>query len=143
MRILPPPSMVELVIGNLRADAIWKKWLSKLAVIEDYTEVDAFSNSWVNVGSPHYNAAYYQDNYGVVRLRGRIGSGTSAAVAFVLPEGYRPTAKLSFGVDSSSGVGPGGTHGAVEIDSSGNVTPIQAGVGPQVSLDCVSFRAEQ
>ena len=28
--IEPPPSMVELIKGNLGADAIWKKWLNNL-----------------------------------------------------------------------------------------------------------------
>ena len=151
-RLVPPPSIIKLVsdsfdgenvVDNSKADSIWKKWFSKLAELEDYINILTFSNSWVNVGSPYYDAAYYQDNYGIVRLRGRIENGTSGLAAFVLPEGYRSIATMSFGVDGASGGGSGGSHGTIEIDASGNVTPTLSGSNPKLSLDGITFRAEQ
>ena len=78
-------------------------------------------NSWANTGAPFATTAYLKDPLGFVHLKGRIMTGASGAIAFVLPAGFRPGA-----TDSYAGGGITGADHA-DIDASGNVTPFRGG----------------
>lgn len=100
-------------------------------------------NSWVNFGSSFANAGYYKDTLGRVHLRGVLKDGTTTpgTAFFTLPAGYRPSAELLFTTFTFDGV----TQSACRIDvhANGNVA---TGAGVQsgyLSLDSVSFLAEQ
>lgn len=123
MRIEPPPGVIR------EFTAEWRRWLYRLWVLEDWSAVVSFSNSWANTGSPYYDAGYYKDSYGIVRLRGRIETGTSGMVAFTLPSGYRPNATMEFEVSG----------GTVQIQADGDVIPTTGGA---IHLDGINFRAE-
>lgn len=68
-----------------------------------WTAVSAFTNSWVNFGTPYGDAAYCKNALGFVHLRGVIKSGALNAGAFVLPVGFRPSARVSLMGVSLSG----------------------------------------
>ena len=115
----------------------------KLFLVEEWHEVGdtnepAFENSWVNFEGGYSTAAFYKDPYGRVHLRGMIKSGTvGAASAFTLPESYRPPHRLLFGTISNGGVG------RVDILTSGGVRPLTPSNNTWVTLDGISFRADQ
>jgi hypothetical protein len=92
----------------------------------------AFQNSWVNAAGGE-TAAFYKDALGIVHLKGFIGSGTINAVAFTLPEGYRPAANLQFAAPSNS------AFGYFDVQSDGDVLPV-VGNNTWFALN-VSFRA--
>src|SRR6185437_9150672 len=48
-------------------------------------------NGWIAYGTEYYSAQYMKDPMGFVHIRGSIKNGTSGAVAFTLPAGYRPS----------------------------------------------------
>lgn len=125
----PPPSKVVDFNHFLR------NWLAKLWPNVKWNE-PTLLNSWANVGSPYYDAAYYKDPWNRVHLRGRIDTGSSAAIAFQLPSGFRPSAQMDFAVDN------GGSAAQVSVDSSGNVTPSYSGMSSDISLETVIFIAE-
>ena len=104
--------------GEYEAEPVW--------------EVPVLVNSWVNFGLGYNNAGYTRDRSGVVRLRGRIKSGTLPASAFLLPVGYRPINDNLFAVDSNS------AYGMVWVKSGGDVY-INNGSNVSVSLDGISF----
>lgn len=54
-------------------------------------------NSWVNDTATWIPLKYYKDTLGVVWVNGRIinGAVSGSSVAFILPEGYRPTAQFA------------------------------------------------
>ncbi|MDE2425783.1 MAG: hypothetical protein KGO96_07735 [Elusimicrobia bacterium] len=108
-----------------------------LASLEAVTVVSSFSNSWVNLGTTNYSVGFYKNQLGEVKLRGAISSGTVGSTAFVLPAGYRPSKTMVFAVISNS------TIGAVQIDNSGNVTPISPSSNVSVFLDGINFLADQ
>ena len=93
-------------------------------------------NSWANVGSPYYNAGYYKDPFGIVRLRGRVDSGSSGTVALTLPTGFRPNATIKLPAEDS------GSVASVTINSSGQVTLTTSGGTPEISLESITFLAE-
>lgn len=119
---------------------IWRNWLQRIPEQEGWNAV-TFENSWDNVGGAYYEAAYKQDIYGVVRLRGRIDTGTSGTACFPLPEGYRPNGTIEFVCAGFSTATKSPAY--VTIDSSGVVTPTIAGTSIQVSLDGIAFIAEK
>ncbi len=90
-------------------------------------------NSWANVGSPYYNAGYYKDPFGIVRLRGRVYSGSSGTVALTLPTGFRPNATIKLPAEDS---------GSVTINFSGQVILTTSSVTPEISLESITFLAE-
>jgi hypothetical protein len=93
----------------------------------------AFQNSWVAYDAR--GAWFYKDASGRVHLEGVIKNGTIGAVAFNLPEGYRPRlGARSFAVDSNFG------YGQVDVWTTGDVYPA-VGNNVFVFLDGVSFRA--
>jgi hypothetical protein len=87
--------------------------------------VTTFLNGWVSYG---LQAPQYRKVGDIVYLRGALKSGTLAAVAFVLPVGYRPLTALYIGTLTA-----GPTYGYYTIDTVGNVTP-QTGNAAQYEL---------
>ena len=111
--------------------------LTTLEAALSWTDVVTFTNSWVNYGSPYYNAAYAKDVHGWVHLRGAVKNGTDDTSAFTLPTGYRPSASLFFGVGEW-----GGNAGRVVIASDGTVDCHAADSGTElISLDTIHFYA--
>jgi hypothetical protein len=93
----------------------------------------SFQGTWVNYGATFDTAAFYKDVLGIVHLKGNIKDGTMGALAFVLPDGYKPARDLRFAVESNN------AHGSLIIQSDGDVFP-NAGSTAIFSLE-VSFRA--
>lgn len=97
-------------------------------------QAPALVNSWVNFGSGYQDAGYYKDQFGIVRLRGMIMSGTVGAACFVLPVGYRPAARVLLSTISN------GAAGRVDVYTTGEVAPISPSANAWVSLENLSFR---
>lgn len=133
MSLTPPPSQVPAIQGD-RLSHEWLIWFSSIAQKNQWSPV-TFQNSWANTGTPYYDAAYHRDAFGVVRMRGRIDTGSSGTVAFTLPVGFRPTAQMDFSVDNS------GSIAQVSIAANGEVTPTASGAAA-ASLENISFIAE-
>ena len=106
---------------------------------EDWIE-PMLINGWVATDNRTYPVGFYKDTLGVVRLRGRIQSGTSG-IALELPAGYRPTSFLSsypLSVSNTSAI-VNATITSTGIVTIGNHTSIPTGQG--VYLDNISFRS--
>ena len=89
-----------------------------------------FQNSWTEFGAQ----VSYRLIGQVVVLKGMLTSGT-AATAFTLPSGYRPTQLMTFAVIDSTPATP--VPKRLQIDSTGTVTPQTA--SDLHSLDGISF----
>lgn len=97
-----------------------------------------FLNGWENYNEDvYYPAEYYKDPTGRVHLRGMIDSGTVPSAAFNLPAGYRPKKTVLFSTISNASVG------RVDVSLSGNVVVQNPSNNNWVSLDGLSFLAEQ
>jgi microcystin-dependent protein len=99
----------------------------------------AFQNSWTNYGSaPSVSvAAFYRDPLGVVYLKGVVKSGTVGSVpVFTLPVGYRPIERRSYAVLSNGAL-------AIALVQPNGQVQVVSGSNNDVSLDVISFRAEQ
>lgn len=93
-------------------------------------------NGWVNYDDVSWrHAAYYKDNFGIVRVTGLVKNGTLNQPIMQLPAGYRPSKGLFFAVTGA------GAFGSVSIDASGNVYH-NSGSNAYFSLDGICFRAE-
>jgi len=98
---------------------------------ERYDAIPGFQNSWVNYDAgTHTTAAFRWDRYGRIWLKGLIKSGTIGLTAFTLP--VAPPQNVNFAVVANN------LFGRVEIDTSGNVTPL-VGNNAFVSLDGLNF----
>lgn len=116
------------------------------ALVPPFTQITAWSNNWIAYGSGFGNPGYTKGVDGIVRLQGlaRRNSGTPATqeVITTLPAGYRPGAKLVFGVGSGDNA-TSITAGRVDVDIDGKVYWIAGAIGtvPWVSLQ-FNYRAE-
>lgn len=97
----------------------------------------SLSGSWGAAASPYDPPGYYKSTTGRVHLSGAMTGGTIGSAAFTLPTGSRPGARVIQNVYSLDGTGQ--VLAAVQIDTSGVVTPISGG-NVLFSLDGVSFR---
>ena len=118
-----------------------RKLYDKLAKVEEWHEVGAtnepaFENSWANISTDRL-AAFYKDPQGRVHLKGLIHAGSVGFTAFTLPAGYRPADQKIFAVISN------GALGRVDVSNLGFVQIITPSTNNYVSLDGISFRAEQ
>jgi hypothetical protein len=96
--------------------------------------VSSFEGTWENAGSPFDSVAYRKIN-GAVQLRGVIAAGTSSAVAFILPTGYRPNSPKSFIVPNNNSA----ILGSVEIATDGAVY-VYSNASPEFAyLDGIEF----
>lgn len=103
----------------------------------NWMDIARFGNDWAR-------AAYFKDAAGVVHLKGQVRDNSSCypeysspnenAIIFVLPQGYRPTERQSFGTTSNHAFGEALVRpdGAV-IARSGSLNDF--------SLNGISFRA--
>jgi hypothetical protein len=96
----------------------------------------ALLNGWVNYTQKWNYAGFAKDPLGWVHLRGLVSSGSGTV--FLLPVGCRPIAQVLTGGQTS----PGGVQARIDVAATGEVTP-GAGTSPVwLSLDNISFRAE-
>lgn len=108
-------------------------------------QAPALVNSWANYinANPtlHWErAGYYRDHMGIVHLRGLIQNG-SAPTIFTLPVGYRPKERQLF-LSVSAGGSPD-TYARIDILANGTVAAVAYGSNNYLSLNNISFRAEQ
>lgn len=96
-----------------------------------WVEISSFSGGWSNLAG-FDTAAYYQDAFGEVHLKGTIHGGSIPSVVFTLP--YAPAATRDFIVLSNS------TVGQVRVLSSGDVQVVTPSVTTSVSLNGIHFR---
>ncbi len=80
---------------------------------------------------------FYMDATGRVNLRGVVAGGALGNTAAVLPLGYRPSYEMTLPTTY------GASRGAVTITPKGYITPADGDPALGVSLDGLSFRAEQ
>jgi hypothetical protein len=95
------------------------------------------TNSWVWYGTIYATAQYKKsttDN--MVTLKGLIRSGTSGTAIVTLPAGFRPKERILYTTVSAD------AYGRVDIQPNG-VVSLQAGSNAWVSLDGITFLAEQ
>lgn len=92
-------------------------------------------NGWENY-SETQSAQYIKDNFGFVRLRGMVKSGTSRIIT-VLPAGYRPLETVYFIVNNST------APRQLTISGTGTLLLITGFTDTWVSLDGISFKAEK
>lgn len=93
-------------------------------------------NSWSNHSVSYASAGYYKDNVDVVHLRGLVKGGSVSSNIFVLPTGYRPSAREVFLVFCGVMM----MTGRIDVDSSG-IVQFVSGSNDYVSLSGISFRA--
>jgi hypothetical protein len=96
-------------------------------------------NSWTNIGTPYKNAGYFKDSIGIVHLCGVITGGTATlgTQVFVLPAGYRPASTLILGAQNN------GVYRRFDLENFGAFKFGEAGTNGYISLDGITFRAEQ
>lgn len=104
---------------------------------------------WANFGNGFQGARFSKDVTNRVHLEGLVKEvfapdyqgGVLPTPIFVLPVGYRPTARLVFPIDCSSDAGP--THGRIDVLANGRVTyeGLDCSSSGYMSLAGISFRS--
>jgi hypothetical protein len=96
-------------------------------------------NGWVVYSSTFNSPQYTKGSDGLVTVKGLIKSGTATngTVIANLPAGYRPSKKLIFSSVANS------HHARIDVASNGNITVEGDGDAVWMSLDEISFIAEQ
>lgn len=129
---------VKTVVRNTfisTAAAIVKQLMSGAAA--PWTNVASFLNGWV-ADSATYNAPAYKRATGSrILLRGRATTGTVDASMFLLPVGSRPLKALHFATISNNALGQ------IVVQADGNVVATSPSSNVWVSLEGISFDAEQ
>ena len=120
-----PLSTVTQAALNLKANKVQKAWLTPTLI-----------NGWVAFGGAEDGPTYYKDDFGNVKLRGVVKSGTLSVSMFKLPTGYRPAKNKYFAVISNN------VPGFVLIDPSGGVIPLAGTSNTFVALDSISFKVD-
>jgi hypothetical protein len=95
-------------------------------------------NGWVNFGGIQPILSYYKDDMGIVRIKGRIKSGTIGTTVFILPAGYRPIDQATLPILQTNGSAI--SAGALDIGAGGTaqISPLNP-VNDDVIIN-VSFR---
>ena len=99
-----------------------------------------FQNGWGNYTplSTSYNeVGFYKDSNNIVHLQGLVRQGTVVSVIFRLPAGYRPNKIHIIGTLSNNALGQ------VRIEADGDVVSQSPNSNTWVSLDGLTFLAEQ
>lgn len=99
-------------------------------------------NAWADFGAPETASGYCKDPNGIVYLRGTIVGGANGAIAFTLPAGYRPSARVRLAVAVAGDI----VAGELRIEPTGETRPTISSAstwatGDYVALNC-SFRGE-
>jgi hypothetical protein len=93
---------------------------------------------WRNYAGGHQAVGFWKDRGGVVHLEGTAeltgGTGGAQSAAFILPEGYRPSAVRKFAFVTTTDLP---RH--VDVHPDGRVNPVLGG-GGFAPLDGISFR---
>lgn len=95
---------------------------------------------WVVYSSTFNSPQYTKGSDGLVTVKGLIKNGTSTSNGTILaqlPPGYRPSEKLIFSSVANS------HHARIDVASNGNITIEGSGDAVWMSLDQISFMAEQ
>ena len=120
-----PVSTATQTALNLKANKAQEAWFTPTLI-----------NGWVAFGGAEDGPTYYKDNFGNVKLRGVVKSGTLSVSMFMLPIGYRPAKNKYCPVISNN------VPGAVLIDPSGGVIPLAGTSNVFVALDSISFKID-
>jgi microcystin-dependent protein len=113
-------------------------WYNTGAVSKPSWVAPTLINGWANHGAGFDTAGYLKTPDGIVMLKGLLsGSSKTSDIAFVLPTGFRPSARKLFPATS----GEPWTVSRIDVDTSGNVYAYRTG-NTWVGLDGVSFYAE-
>lgn len=91
-------------------------------------------NGWV--GAPGFSVGYYKDDFGIVRLRGRIMSGVMPSVMFILPVGYRPKQSYTVPMLTANKID------YISVASLGSVSTSSTSNNALVVLDSIQFKVE-
>ena len=97
------------------------------------------NGNWTQYGNGYAIPEFSRSSSGLVVLKGLIKKSTatsSGEIIATLPAGYRPTAKLMFGITTNANA-----TGRIDIDTSGNVI-LTVGDAAWVSLDSIRFMAD-
>ncbi|MFP3356839.1 hypothetical protein R0K17_05700 [Planococcus sp. SIMBA_143] len=95
-------------------------------------------NGWIATDTVAYPVGYYKDEFGIVRLRGRIQGGTGSA--FIFPVGYRSKSIVMGFVGQISNTD---VTGRVVINSQGHVSiSSNLPIGQGIYLDGITYKAE-
>ena len=120
-----PVSTATQTALNLKANKVQEAWFTPTLI-----------NGWVAFGGAEDGPTYCKDNFGNVKLRGVVKSGTLSVSMFKLPIGYRPAKNKYFAVISNN------VPGFVLIDPSGGVIPLAGTSNTFVALDSISFKVD-
>ena len=120
-----PVSTATQTALNLKANKVQEAWITPTLI-----------NGWVAFGGAEDGPTYYKDDFGNVKLRGVVKSGTLSVSMFKLPIGYRPAKNKYFAVISNN------VPGFVLIDPSGGVIPLAGTSNVFVALDSISFKVD-
>ena len=120
-----PVSTATQTALNLKANKVQEAWFTPTLI-----------NGWVAFGGAEDGPTYYKDDFGNVKLRGVVKSGTLSVWMFKLPIGYRPAKNKYFAVISNN------VPGFVLIDPSGGVIPLAGTSNVFVALDSISFKVD-
>ena len=120
-----PVSTATQTALNLKANKVQEAWITPTLI-----------NGWVSFGGAEDGPTYYKDDFGNVKLRGVVKSGTLSVSMFKLPIGYRPAKNKYFAVISNN------VPGFVLIDPSGGVIPLAGTSNVFVALDSISFKVD-
>ena len=117
-------------------------------ILRAHTRIDSFGpaawhdvecrNGWCPYGTES-PVQCWKDSQSIVHLRGRLQRGPTwvdAALALLLPEGYRPTSEQQYTVCTSDNV-----NAQVSVGPDGYVGVVLSAVATWVSLDGITFRA--
>lgn len=87
-------------------------------------------NGWIDI-NPSRPVGYYKDETGIVRLRGRLSTGSTSLPPFILPSGYFVGSSQYFSASSDSG------FAKLTVNFAGNII---CSKNDNISLDGISFR---
>jgi hypothetical protein len=94
----------------------------------------AFGAGWSNFGGGFAPAGFYKDPLGIVHLQGLVNTGPGA-VAFTLPEGYRPSTN-HYQIVAEGGAG----EAHVTVSSNGAINVFNYAAASFVSFEYINFR---
>lgn len=89
IEILLPTNMTPNTLEIVRLSELVNK---KANIAQEAWITPTLQNTYASVLG--YPVGYYKDDFGVVHLKGRVGTGTAGTIIFTLPVGYRPSADI-------------------------------------------------
>lgn len=123
---------LEKLIAEANASIAAQKIIIESLQPKGYNNITVFTNGWSNFGGGFQVMQYRLELTNVVRLRGTLKPGVDTAIAFTLPEGFRPP--KSIGVTLKGSAAPYACGAAIE--PSGTFTPFMGAAYVAVDVDC-------